>query len=449
MRPRLKPTAFTTLFGASAAALAIGLGDPALESTIGQPLRARIPLLLQPGETASPGCISVVPGGGEYALPGAQAELARGGREVVVTTRDPVNAPAASFSLRADCAGQRASRNYTLLPDPAVEKAPASAAAPRPAMVAGAGPGTSWELRPGESVQGIAGAIFPGAPGLQRRLVAAIVAASPAAFPEGNPDRPAAGAVIVIPDLRTLGITARDLKPARPPRAKMPPRAAPAPPDEITLPDLPILPMAEYSSLLQRIAGLERVLAGMKRAVLEMPSPAAGPKPAPAAPAAPAPQPAETGGAGLLAAAAAALLALGAGGFLVYSKRRAAAAPEPAPVEAAPEPPPVSGVEAALQEAQLSVAAGYPQRAFELLEQHIRANPEETRTWMLMFAILRSQHMSTEYLELALRFAATRPAPALWQEVQRMGRELDPEGQLYREEGAPSPVTPGPGPATA
>ncbi|HEX9180418.1 MAG TPA: hypothetical protein VF859_08500, partial [Burkholderiales bacterium] len=309
MRLRLKPTAFTTLFAAcSAAALAIGLGDPTLESTIGQPLRARIPLLLQPGETASPGCVSVAPGGGEYALPGAQAELARGGREVVVTTRSPVNAPAASFSLRADCAGQMASRNYTLLPDPAVETAPASAAAPRPAMVAGAGPGTSWELRPGESVQGIAGAIFPGAPGLQRRLVAAIVAASPAAFPEGDPDRPAAGAVIVIPDLRTLGITARDLKPARPPRA------APAPPDEIALPDLPILPMAEYSSLLQRIAELERVLAGMKRAVLEMPSPAAGPKPAPAAPAAPAPRPAEKDGAGLLAAAAAALLALGAGG---------------------------------------------------------------------------------------------------------------------------------------
>jgi hypothetical protein len=282
-------------------------------------------------------------------------------------------------------------------------------------------------------VRAIAAAIYPGAPGLQRRLVSAIVNANPGAFAEGDPDRPAPGAVILIPDLRTLGATVEDARAGAPRRAR-------AARDEIAVPERLGLPLAEFTGLLQRIGGLEVLLAGMQRAVLALPSPSAAPKPPPLARP---PQPAESGGAAVWLAAAAALLALGGAGFYAYRKRRSAAeAPASAGVNSAtgpaPEPPPASGVEAALQEAQLSVARGYPQRAFELLEQHIRAQPEETRTWMLLFAILRSQHMSTEYLDLALRFAATRPPRALWQEVQRMGRELDPDGLLFRDEPVPS-----------
>ncbi|HEX6829044.1 MAG TPA: hypothetical protein VF104_08700, partial [Burkholderiales bacterium] len=203
MRAPFKPATLTALLGASSvAAFALGLGDPSMESVIGQPLRVRIPLLLQPGEAVSPGCITLAPpkagtGIEQYALPGARAELAADGRSVLVTTSRVLDAPVASFSLHADCAGQRLDRDYTLLPDP--PSAPATPAtpvapAPRPAAAAEAPvrppSGTRWELRAGESVRAIASAIFPDAPGLQQRLVTAIVRASAGAFPEGDPDRP-------------------------------------------------------------------------------------------------------------------------------------------------------------------------------------------------------------------------------------------------------------------
>lgn len=451
MRAPFKPATLTLLLGAcSAAALAIGLGDPTLESTLGQPLRARVPLLLQPGEGATSGCVRAGPptrtDAGEYALQSARAELLEGGREILVTTRDPVSAPAIAFSLHADCGGQGVSRDYTLLPEPGVAQIPAPVVPRRASSAPGAGPGTPWELRPGESVRAIAGAIYPGDPGMQRRLVTAIVAASPGAFPDGDPDRAAPGTLFVIPDLRTIGVPEdRDKRRPTQRKATAPPRAAPPLPDETAIPDRALVPVSEYAGLLQRIGGLETVLREMRRVVSDLPAPLAAPGPATAR----GPEPEDTGRAGLLAAAAA-LLALGAA-VLVYRKRRAsagttaaqapsaeAAAPPPAPATppvVEPEPSAtLSGVDAALQEAQLSVARGYPERAFELLEQHIRAHPTETRTWMLFFAILRSQHMTKEYADLALRFSATRPASGLWKAVQRMGRELDSDNPLYQED---------------
>ncbi|HET9699623.1 MAG TPA: hypothetical protein VFP70_01740, partial [Burkholderiales bacterium] len=410
MRAPFKPATLTLLLGAcSAAALAIGLGDPTLESTLGQPLRARVPLLLQPGEAATSGCVRAGPptrtDAGEYALQSPRAELLKDGREILVTTRDPVSAPAIAFSLHADCGGQGVSRDYTLLPEPAAAQTPAPVVPRRASSAPGAGPGTPWELRPGESVRAIAGAIYPDAPGMQRRLVAAIVAASPGAFPDGDPDRAEPGTLFVIPDLRTIGVPEDGVKHRRPTQRKAtaPPRAAPPLPDETAIPDRALVPVSEYAGLLQRIGGLEVVLGEMRRMVSDIPSPAAAPGSAPARGA----EPADTGRAGVLAAAAA-LLVLGAGGLFLYRRRRTsaaptsveapiaeAAAPPPAPAKAPAEPEPsatLSGVDAALQEAQLSVARGYPERAFELLEQHIRAHPTETRTWMLFFAILRSQH---------------------------------------------------------
>jgi Tfp pilus assembly protein FimV len=469
-----------------AAALALGLGDPAVDSFVGQPLRARIPVLLQPGESVFPDCIELRPpqaAAAEFALPAGRIELMDDGRQVLVTIASPLRAPVATFSIRLDCPGQDLTRDYTLLLDPPGVPTPAPAELPAPpAPPAAPTPrkppaGTRWELRPGERVRDIAAAIYPRALGLQRQLTAAIVRASPEAFPEGDPDRPAPGAVIVIPDLRTLGAGEAERRPRRAPRkppsppAPVPPAAAepaprapgpptPAPKHPGKPPAAPALaqagpsgkgvagglPLSAYWALLEKIARLEALLNELRARVTALPDVAAAPPPRPV----PARVQADEGPSlGFLAAAAAAalLLALGAAGLRRLRKRRAE--PEtprsgtPAPARPA-QPyeeirlPAVSGVDAALHEAQLSVARGYPERAFELLEQHIRAQPGETRAWMLFFAILRSQHMPGEYAQLALRFRATNPAPALWQEVQRMGRELDPGNSLYRDEAVPA-----------
>jgi pilus assembly protein FimV len=482
--PLKSPTLTVLLAAGPAAALALGLDEPAVDSFVGQPLRARIPVLLQPGETVFPGCIELCPpqaAAAELALPGVRIELMDDGHQVLVTTASPVRAPVATFSIRLDCPGQDLlTRDYTLLLDPPGVPTPAPAEPPPPpAPPAAPTPrkppaGTPWELRPGERVRDIAAAIYPRSPGLQRQLTAAIVRASPEAFPEGDPDRPAPGAVIVIPDLRTLGAGEAERRPSRapgkppsppapvPPAAAEPTPRAPGPPTPAPghpgkPPAAPALaqagpakgvagglPLSAYWALLEKIARLEALLNELRARVTALPDVAAAPPPRPV----PARVRADEGPSlGFLAAAAALLLALGAAVLRRLKRRRAepetprSGTPAPAkpaqPYEEIPLPA-VSGVDSALHEAQLSVARGYPERAFELLETHIRAQPGETRAWMLFFAILRSQHMPGEYAELALRFRATKPAPALWQEVQRMGRELDPGNSLYRDEAVPA-----------
>jgi Tfp pilus assembly protein FimV len=450
MRAPFRPLTLTALLGAgSVAAFAIGLGAPALESTIGQPLRVRIPVQLQPGETLTPDCIVLAPPDPAEAfdqrLPPARLEVSGDGREVLVTTSQGVNSAVVNFALRADCAAQTLSRHYTLLPEPPGTPAPAPPPPPRgaPAAQPGGPADTRWELRPGESVRAIAGAIYPGAPELQQRLVAAILRASPGAFPEGDPDRPASGAVIVIPDLRTIGAV------SAPRPAQVRPRTRAEAAAEEFPPAPRLAPLAEYRDLLQKIAQLETMVAEMRRGLARLAAAAAPRAPASAPPAgAPAARQAGDSGLGMLAAAgagAALLLALAAAALHLLRKRRpaAAAAPgvaatRPAPAGESAPPSAPTGVDAALEEARHSMSQGYPERAFQLLDQQIRAQPGETRAWMLLFTILRSQHMTTEFAELALRFRATNPVPENWREVQRLGRELEPDSPLYRDEAAPA-----------
>jgi len=91
----------------------------------------------------------------------------------------------------------------------------------------------------------------------------------------------------------------------------------------------------------------------------------------------------------------------------------------------------VEDTDTILQDAQLFVIHGYPDKAIELLEAQVAANHEETRVWMLLFVILRSQGMKEEFDKFARRFRTLIHDQSMWENIQDLGRELDPANSLY------------------
>jgi hypothetical protein len=104
----------------SGQAVALGLGEINLQSRIGEPLRAEIPLLAA-GERLDPGCFSLaaVPGSDLPVITAGRVELRRGsqGDHLLITGRAPVAEPVFMINVKAAC-NFDLQREYTLLPLP-------------------------------------------------------------------------------------------------------------------------------------------------------------------------------------------------------------------------------------------------------------------------------------------------------------------------------------------
>src|SRR3984893_4075594 len=102
-------------------ASALALGNMALQSSLGQPLRVVIPVALSNGEILSTSCLKLVrdPVDGTPQLMTGRVSVERNAAntQLIVTTPRPVNEPALRLSLQAGC-GDTMRRDYVLLLDP-------------------------------------------------------------------------------------------------------------------------------------------------------------------------------------------------------------------------------------------------------------------------------------------------------------------------------------------
>jgi len=204
---------------AAAPATALELGDLAVDSTLGQPLRASIAFALGPNEQLADYCVSLHPAPGASGLPGigqATVRVSRG--RILLTGSTAIYEPLMSARLVVDCPyAPRINREYTVLVDPgrmADPTARPAANASRPAAVPAVrsapagerpvvshepiGPGTRYRVQPGDTLSQIVQRIENRKVGMWP-AVNAIFAANPDAFLNEDPNRLKAGSWLEIP----------------------------------------------------------------------------------------------------------------------------------------------------------------------------------------------------------------------------------------------------------
>src|SRR6059058_2943995 len=87
---------------------ALALGNIALQSSLGQPLRVVIPVALTDGETLNAACLKLVrdsaPGAPQLLTGRVSVERSAANTRLIVTTARPVEEPALRLSMQASCA---------------------------------------------------------------------------------------------------------------------------------------------------------------------------------------------------------------------------------------------------------------------------------------------------------------------------------------------------------
>ncbi|WP_079437077.1 FimV family protein [Zoogloea sp. LCSB751] len=102
------------------AVMAAGLSDIVVHSALGEPLRAEIRLTAATGETFDPSCFRIAPPAAANGddLPWIRnARISISGDRLRITTREPINHPAAMLGLRVAC-GTELYRDYPILLQP-------------------------------------------------------------------------------------------------------------------------------------------------------------------------------------------------------------------------------------------------------------------------------------------------------------------------------------------
>lgn len=207
--------ACTTLSPTSANALT--LGNLVVRSHLGEPLHAQIAVRTGADENIDEACITLprpvnAPEGIPYLSKARfSVEHATSGQLIRIRSAQIINDPVLKLLLQVSCSGQASlSREFTLLLEPASYASAAPLAedeTPQRKQVENKlapQPGTAWEIRPGDTLTGIARAVYPTSPAQQHRLEQAIAAANPAVFSGGIKGDLPVGQTLHIPELPAI-----------------------------------------------------------------------------------------------------------------------------------------------------------------------------------------------------------------------------------------------------
>lgn len=276
-RPAAGPTVARSVVAASGVALlglaptvpAVGLGQLQTRSSLGQPLRATVPLQLAAGESVRPGCVlAPPPASGGLKQPAdtqvrTPSAIGPGNFNLDLSTSQPLYEPMYELTLRVDCPGLPAvMRHYVLMLDlPGISLVPAGTSPPAPALaaepvamanapIASQRPtatsrgvlrrsnapiaaGSRYRVREGDTLSTIASRIEGRRPNSTWELANRIFAANPRAFIRNDPNLIKLGAQIVLPDASSWS------------PETMPAQVDVAAPASLPTPDLPVPPAVQ------------------------------------------------------------------------------------------------------------------------------------------------------------------------------------------------------------
>ena len=186
-------------------AYAIGLGDIALHSRIGEPLRAEVPVFSEEGQTLDNTCFSLAAlrGSDLPVVTAAQTRLARVGSDyrLIIIGKQIINEPVFIIGLRVAC-GFDLQRDYVLMPAPPVTstnygRSPMNATVDTPKR-AKTGSTIEAHAHEGDTLESIAETKSNGRISQQRRMLAVLKRANPDIDPEQYLPE---GTVIQIPNV--------------------------------------------------------------------------------------------------------------------------------------------------------------------------------------------------------------------------------------------------------
>jgi len=242
------PRLLAALLGfAPALSPALGLGDLAVQSALGEPLEATLAITALPEESVSAECFFVTRPPAAGLPPVMRVTFTVESRtRVRLRSASSVTEPAAVLRVNASCpaGGGLVTREYPVLLDPrpvarvVPSRAPVAPASsvevPPPAPAGPPGTPTAPGMRSmaGDTPAGLAAAIYPRNRRAREAFVAALREANPAVAGLAPDDPIPPGTPLALPDLRSVsrGIPAsRESAPAAEPRKPKPARAAPAP----------------------------------------------------------------------------------------------------------------------------------------------------------------------------------------------------------------------------
>lgn len=159
-------------------AQAIGFGEIALHSRIGENLRAEVPLYVSPGEVPQLNCFKLIRDDASDLPPVTSASLRllhnQGGYQLGILSNRPVRHPLFTISISANC-GMDLQRTYLLMPDPPIFQVVDS-------LQADTGNPAEPNIRlaaEGETLAGIAASLAGGNAGQQGRMLASLQRANP------------------------------------------------------------------------------------------------------------------------------------------------------------------------------------------------------------------------------------------------------------------------------
>ncbi len=230
---------FAVLLAASAPpAFPLGLGEADLRSALGEPLDLVIAISAAPDESLGADCFYLPRPltGGLPVVTRAQFTI-EAGSKLRVRTPQPLNEPAMLLRMHASCpGGGLVAREYPLLLDPRPANSVAAPALPVEAPRAAPARASSEPGAPrlhaiaGDSLQGIASAIYPKNRRARDAYVAALREANPALAGLGADDPIPPETAVELPDLRAVAArsgrpasvpaAAPSESPARPPKAR-------------------------------------------------------------------------------------------------------------------------------------------------------------------------------------------------------------------------------------
>lgn len=178
---------------------ALLLGEPVLNSHLGERLRVTIPLKADAGRDLDSRCFSLSrpEKSGDYAsyLTDARLELveAEGEFRLIIRSTLAISEPYLRLLLVENCGQGRLSREFTLLVDPVdYTQARVPVLTPAPASPSRNPPGRNqyaWDVRPGETLRSIANTLYPRQKRMQRRFLRELRSANPE-FLELSSDAP-------------------------------------------------------------------------------------------------------------------------------------------------------------------------------------------------------------------------------------------------------------------